>query len=752
MSRLAADLREIVGAVEIASPRRFFLRNGAYDLPESTARETPVDRIAELLYETLYTRSGPRPPHSDPGASRALAALLSRANSGQGTWQPGWTLMTAPAEGLVSVEKQGLVLWSGVDGFHAEGGWAPGSSGRLLIGKELRDACPGFYIAIGDGGEVAAGEPVVRVYWHFTPAGVAAGVRCLTSRLNAVRLPFRLKVPSDPSAYSRADSGVLYLGRSAFEAARAILADTYGELSPQLGRAVPRLTKAAAPGLALAVDPGDGSSFGQHRCRIVAQALWSCFASGEATPRARARSVESAFLDRGLDPKRPYLGAGLAEVELSLDVGVAAAKRRGARRRRGFAFEPLAAAAAIGEALCREAHWHGGRCNWLGRAMDEAPSSGAPLASTVAALGPDVYDGTAGVALFLAELHRLTGEAALRRTAEGAIQQALAAARARPRRLGLFCGDVGVGFSAVRVGSRLGLERLEAQGRRLLLDAVANAEAPHALDLLSGSAGAIAALLSIAAGRDPSVDAAERLGEELLAAAIEDGGRVSWETRRATGTDMGPRGLCGLSHGAAGMGFALLALHARTGRLDFRDAGLGAFDYEDAAFDERRDNWPDFRTGESARDPRTAGSGGALMMAWCHGAPGIGLARLRALGLLRSASARLAAKLEAALGSTRLRLAELQDAPASDASPCHGVAGLVELLLEAGRGLARPELLREAARAWSAHAEKSASAGAWVSGVASGGPNPSLMLGTAGVGYSLLRLHDPTVPSLLLPS
>ncbi|HZW30379.1 MAG TPA: lanthionine synthetase LanC family protein, partial [Isosphaeraceae bacterium] len=39
----------------------------------------------------------------------------------------------------------------------------------------------------------------------------------------------------------------------------------------------------------------------------------------------------------------------------------------------------------------------------------------------------------------------------------------------------------------------------------------------------------------------------------------------------------------------------------------------------------------------------------------------------------------------------------------------------------------------------------------WPSGRSSGGPNPSLMIGTAGIGYTLLRLHDPGgVPSILL--
>ena len=41
---------------------------------------------------------------------------------------------------------------------------------------------------------------------------------------------------------------------------------------------------------------------------------------------------------------------------------------------------------------------------------------------------------------------------------------------------------------------------------------------------------------------------------------------------------------------------------------------------------------------------------------------------------------------------------------------------------------------------------------ATMSGTICGGPNPSLMLGAAGLGYELLRVGNPiTTPSLLLP-
>ena len=67
---------------------------------------------------------------------------------------------------------------------------------------------------------------------------------------------------------------------------------------------MPLFTKRLANGLGLAEDPSRGMSFGQHRCRLTAQALWRSFARGDADRNSRADSVASAFHREGLDPLR----------------------------------------------------------------------------------------------------------------------------------------------------------------------------------------------------------------------------------------------------------------------------------------------------------------------------------------------------------------------------------------------------------------------------------------------------------------
>ena len=83
-----------------------------------------------------------------------------------------------------------------------------------------------------------------------------------------------------------------------------------------------------------------------------------------------------------------------------------------------------------------------------------------------------------------------------------------------------------------------------------------------------------------------------------------------------------PRPLAGLSHGASGIGLALIETGVALGDDTLVDAGAAGFAYEEAVFDAATGNWPDFRP---------ASPPGPGMASWCHGAPGIGPARLRAL-------------------------------------------------------------------------------------------------------------------------
>jgi len=413
----------------------------------------------------------------------------------------------------------------------------------------------------------------------------------------------------------------------------------------------------------------------------------------------------------------------------------------------------LTAATAIGSSLCTSAFWHEGRCNWVGRSPREAPDPSQPLTPTVTALGPELYSGTAGVALFLAQLHGRVPSDELHETALGAVRHALWKSTDVPAAAAcsFYGGTIGIAYAAARVGMLLLRRDLIAEGLALARRAVASEDGQRLLDVIGGHAGAIAPLLWFS--RQPGGTALEahalRLAGELAAAAITDGDLWRWDNERAGGAKVGSTPLCGFAHGASGMGLALIESGVHCRRRDWIEGGLAAFRYEDQLFDPARGNWPDLRQYETATGEATGSKRASFMVAWCHGAAGIGLARLRAFRLLPRRRRELAPGVRRAIRSTAATLKAL---PAyADASPCHGMAGLSETLLYAAEILDDRRYGAQASKRWNALARMRPDEASWPCGVASGRNNPSLMLGYAGVGYALLRADRPRqTPSLLV--
>src|SRR5262249_36095876 len=84
--------------------------------------------------------------------------------------------------------------------------------------------------------------------------------------------------------------------------------------------------------------------------------------------------------------------------------------------------------------------------------------------------------------------------------------------------------------------------------------------------------------------------------------------------------------LTGFSHGAAGVAWALTELGAVSGEERFLRAALAGIAYERSLFLPEVGNWPDLRLDFSHdADARSIPCG----LAWCHGAPGIALGRLK---------------------------------------------------------------------------------------------------------------------------
>ncbi len=136
------------------------------------------------------------------------------------------------------------------------------------------------------------------------------------------------------------------------------------------------------------------------------------------------------------------------------------------------------------------------------------------------------------------------------------------------------------------------------------------------------------------------------------------------------------RNLTGFAHGAAGIGHALVELFQATGDAKYRKAAQAAFAYERHWYDPVQRNWPDLR--ETPGQPRPSRKALPFATAWCHGAPGIALSRLRAYEILEDNACEAEARV--ALETTRRAVQARLHAPNADYSLCHGLAGNAEVL------------------------------------------------------------------------
>lgn len=405
--------------------------------------------------------------------------------------------------------------------------------------------------------------------------------------------------------------------------------------------------------------------------------------------------------------------------------------------------ELVAIASRLGEDLVRDAIWHGGRCNWIGPApLGEQKGN---ILWTHRPLGPDLYDGVSGIAMFLGELARVTGDVSARNTALGAIRQALGSiesAHGSLPRNGLYSGVIGVALAAAKLAHSLSCAKLQAEARRLAGMALTSAATSTEFDIISGSAGIVVGLLALRRMLDQDeklLAGAARVGDHLLDQAVcRDDGAIAWDSPERT--ERGP--LTGFSHGAAGGGHALLELWAVIDEDRFRSAADRSFRYEDSLLDKVHNNWPDLRARNSKDSKCTS-----FQTYWCHGAPGVALARLRAYQLTGESAYIAAAKI--GLGTTALIVQACLETGTGNYSLCHGLLGNCEVLALGD------ELLRTRHREL-IEGVLIAGADRIVKGyrLDAGTPyptTPGLLTGVAGIGYFYLRASTPGIGSVLNP-
>lgn len=353
------------------------------------------------------------------------------------------------------------------------------------------------------------------------------------------------------------------------------------------------------------------------------------------------------------------------------------------------------------------------------------------------ALLEDLYGGSTGLILALAYLGSFGFDkyTDLARRALGTLKARLEESGRFLHSIGAFSGWGGIIYVLSQLGALWNDEEVFSYAHNLIDRLPELIEKDDALDLVGGCAGCIGSLLALdkVSPSKKLLNVCVQCGERLLAKAqrMEEG--VAWYTNLET-----EKPITGFAHGSAGITWALLELAARTGNEKYETTALEGIAYEHSRYSPETRNWTDSSSSKELGVQKAI----APSMAWCYGAPGIGMAR--AAGLKHSDHPIIRQDLERAIETT------IHHGPGTNHSLCHGDLGNLDFLLQASEATGNSELaqtVNELANQIIASIRKYG----WLCGVPIGVDSPALMNGLAGICYGLLRLADPDhVPSVLM--
>ncbi|HEX7686289.1 MAG TPA: T3SS effector HopA1 family protein [Burkholderiaceae bacterium] len=316
-----AALAALVDATRILAPDRFVFAGRPVQLQPGavqTLYPTPNPLVALLrdqVYEHAYVKPLHEPVPPAPAADPHFPQRLSGANAGRERWHEGWWIEAVEPQGRVVATRHALRRRFGPGEYLLrDGTFAPRPQAPIAVlqPRESHGLQAGFYYAFGEALADEQDEAAqLRFYWNVRAGGVERLLANVSRTLNRFGVPFRFKCLNAAEQYVRLDAAVLYVARRHDRLVRELLDELAAGLDARhLGTATPLFARRLRAGVGQAEDPAGGESFGQHRCRIVAEGLWNAYVEQASTREARLACVVAQFERHGLSLRRPHLNAG----------------------------------------------------------------------------------------------------------------------------------------------------------------------------------------------------------------------------------------------------------------------------------------------------------------------------------------------------------------------------------------------------------------------------------------------------------
>ncbi len=430
-------------------------------------------------------------------------------------------------------------------------------------------------------------------------------------------------------------------------------------------------------------------------------------------------SLASASAD-SLDWQRQILAAS---IRMACDSAI---EIKAGNEAKTTTYHILAEAIRLGECLSNMAIRSDSGATWL--TLETEPHD--PRALTMDYARDGLYSGSAGMALFLANLSVQAQQLKFADLARQALDFAMARDGwtlkqwpAYRDRINAFGSSYSTVYSLAECGRILGDESLlkravECSERQNPTPAVDDP------DFINGAAGALSVLLHLHGLTQHAslLERAKHLADCIGVSPRLDSGWQPASHRRP---------LLGLGHGQVGIAMALTRWESASGDTRWSQAIDDSLAYEARCFNSTHGDWPNLQSHES--EPQ-------FLIGWCGGAPGHGLARLELLKHRGSRQQVTLMEVEAAIAS-----AKRHTGPGPE-NLCCGKPGKLWLLSQAGRQWNRPELCELASdEAMSFISDRHERGGWHLRPVTERDTLPTLMGGIAGIGLSLLQVLAPGV-------
>ena len=380
--------------------------------------------------------------------------------------------------------------------------------------------------------------------------------------------------------------------------------------------------------------------------------------------------------------------------------------------------------------------------NWLGiSVLGESDNS----FWNIQPLSNYLYDGVAGIAIFLrayAKVFNSTKYQELSDAVESNLfsytEELLDDGVLDIGNTGVFSGEAGVVYTYILLYELTKNEKYIRFARKhvtVLNSALSN---DTSYDIMFGNAGALLVLLELyeITKIDTYLKMAEIAGERLLLnqekAGAQLGGWIGDSSKNA---------LSGFSHGTAGIIYALTKLWKKSGNERIYQAISAGLQFEENLYDPTHKNWIDKRNKTKTEMERY----GCFMTAWCHGAAGILLGRTKMYNILPEEFAqKIKIDIDIAVDTT------LRTGMTNNPCLCHGSLGNTEIIMEYAR-LFHDNPILEMCKDIREDISKYICENEYNFGrdYLYGYKIPGLMTGLAGMGYSLLRDLDDSLPCIL---